>query len=77
MTGECQICGVRGDVSVGLVRWAKPLPGAAPFASLVRCRDCAGCRRRHSEPWPVVDGDVSGKADADKVRAALEAERLT
>ena len=77
MTGECQLGGVRGDVAVSLVRWAKPSPDMAPFASLVRCRDRAGCQKRHVGAWPVVDGDVSGKADADKVRAALAAERLT
>ena len=75
MTGECQLCGVTGDVAVGLVRWANPPADASPFASLARCRDRAGCRRRHVGDWPVVDGDVSGKADADKVRASVAARR--
>ena len=94
MIAVCQLCGVRGDVAVDLVRWANPPADAAAdwsrlinltdsagvvqsFASLTRCRDRAGCRRRHGGDWPVVDGDVSGTPDADKVRATLAAERLS
>ena len=69
MNGLCELCGAKGDVAVGLVRWTTPPADVLPFASMLRCRDRVACRRAHGEPWPVDDSAMSVRAE--RVRAAL------